>query len=90
LSFQTYQLLKLSSPEPPDVQGPRTQPRKPPKFREILYAVGRHKEEALESVERIDLDEAEPVWRRVASMSRRRRGLDIALSRPLPIRCWRL
>ncbi|KAK6020801.1 hypothetical protein OSTOST_13538, partial [Ostertagia ostertagi] len=35
---KNYQLLLLSSHERPNMQGPRTRPRKPLIFKEVLYA----------------------------------------------------
>ncbi|KAK6052857.1 kelch repeat protein [Cooperia oncophora] len=73
---KNYQLLRFSSFEQPNIQEPRTRSREPLKlFCDTLYAVGRHIKDGFVSVERVNPEEAQPVWQRVAPMSRRRVGL---------------
>ncbi|KAK6009217.1 BTB/POZ domain protein [Ostertagia ostertagi] len=74
---QNYLLLPL---ERPNMQGPRTRPRKPIKFGEVLYAVGGWcSGDAIASVERLDPGKAIPVWQCVAPMSKRRCGVGVAV-----------
>ncbi|KAK6021902.1 kelch repeat protein, partial [Ostertagia ostertagi] len=64
-------LLQLPAPGRPSMQGPRTRPRKPFKFPEVLYLVGGFRgSQPLSSVEWIDPGEASPVWKPAASMSK--------------------
>lgn len=74
---KNYLLLPL---ERPNMQGPRTRPRKPIKFGEVLYAVGGWcSGDAIASVERLDPGKAIPVWQCVAPMSKRRCGVGVAV-----------
>ncbi|KAK6038646.1 hypothetical protein COOONC_23849 [Cooperia oncophora] len=65
---KNYQLLRFSSFEQPNIQEPRTRSREPLKL--ILRHI-----DGFVCVERINPEEARPVWRTVAPMSRRRVGL---------------
>jgi kelch-like protein 20 len=60
------------------MQGPRTQPRRPARFGEVLYAVGGWcSGDAISSVERMDPRTGE--WKCVASMTKRRCGVGVAV-----------
>ncbi|XP_032802656.1 kelch-like protein 20 [Petromyzon marinus] len=64
--------------ERPLMQGPRTKPRKPIRCGEVLFAVGGWcSGDAISSVERYDPQTNE--WRMVASMSKRRCGVGVAV-----------
>ncbi|XP_061437286.1 LOW QUALITY PROTEIN: kelch-like protein 20 [Lethenteron reissneri] len=64
--------------ERPLMQGPRTKPRKPIRCGEVLFAVGGWcSDDAFSSVERYDPQTNE--WRMVASMSKRRCGVGVAV-----------
>eukprot|EP00058_Branchiostoma_floridae_P023766 XP_002609256.1 hypothetical protein BRAFLDRAFT_86834 [Branchiostoma floridae] len=64
--------------ERPLMQGPRTRPRKPIRCGEVLFAVGGWcSGDAISSVERYDPQTHE--WRMVASMSKRRCGVGVAV-----------
>ncbi|KJH40855.1 BTB/POZ domain protein [Dictyocaulus viviparus] len=76
-SFKNYLLLPL---ERPNMQGPRTRPRKPIKFGEVLYAVGGWcSGDAIASVERLDPSRSMPVWQCVTPMGKRRCGVGVAV-----------
>ncbi|KAK5973237.1 Ring canal kelch protein variant 1 [Trichostrongylus colubriformis] len=77
---KNYQLVQLSTPVRPDMQGLRTCPRKPSKFNEVLFVVGGlRNREALDSVERLDPGKPDPSWQPVASMTKKRGGLGVAV-----------
>ncbi|CAG0879760.1 unnamed protein product [Darwinula stevensoni] len=64
--------------ERPLMQGPRTRPRRPSRRGEVLFAVGGWcSGDAIQSVERYDPQTNE--WRMVASMSKRRCGVGVAV-----------
>ncbi|XP_072908895.1 LOW QUALITY PROTEIN: kelch-like protein 20 [Hemitrygon akajei] len=64
--------------ERPLMQGPRTRPRKPIRCGEVLFAVGGWcSGDAISSVERYDPQAHE--WRMMASMSKRRCGVGVAV-----------
>lgn len=64
--------------ERPLMQGPRTKPRKPVRYGEVLYAVGGWcSGDAIASVERMDGGSGE--WSCVGSMSKRRCGVGVAV-----------
>ncbi|KAK5978470.1 Kelch repeat type 1 domain containing protein [Trichostrongylus colubriformis] len=81
---KNYQLLQLPTPVRPDVQGLRFRPRNPIKYNEVLYVVGGSVGglcdcKSLDSVERLDPGEPNPSWQRVASMTKRRGRLGVAV-----------
>ncbi|KAK5982223.1 Kelch protein 20 [Trichostrongylus colubriformis] len=77
---KNYQLLQLSTPIRPAMQGLRTRPRNSDKFSEVLYVVGGLcKRAALDSVERFVNEEAKPSWQSVASMTKKRGALGVAV-----------
>lgn len=60
------------------MQGPRTRPRKPTKCTEVIFAVGGWcSGDAISSVERYDPQTSE--WKMVATMSKRRCGVGVAV-----------
>ncbi|CAD6199594.1 unnamed protein product [Caenorhabditis auriculariae] len=74
---KNYLLLPV---ERPNMQGPRTRPRKPLKLGEILFAVGGWcSGDAIASIERHDPNRQIPVWTCVAPMSKRRCGVGVAV-----------
>ncbi|CAI4233035.1 unnamed protein product [Auanema sp. JU1783] len=63
-----------------NMQGPRTRPRKPVHYGEVLFAVGGWcSGDAIASVEQLDPSKPMPVWKTVSPMSKRRCGVGVAV-----------
>uniref|UniRef100_A0A1I7TK05 BTB domain-containing protein n=1 Tax=Caenorhabditis tropicalis TaxID=1561998 RepID=A0A1I7TK05_9PELO len=74
---KNYLLLPV---ERPNMQGPRTKPRKPLQIAEMLYAVGGWcSGDAIASVERMDPIKGGTTWKCVAPMGKRRCGVGVAV-----------
>ncbi|KAK5976444.1 Kelch protein 20, partial [Trichostrongylus colubriformis] len=77
---KNYQLLQLSTPIRPSMQELRTRPRNPVKYDEVLYVVGGScNGAALDSVERLVPGEPNPSWQPVASITKKRGRLGVAV-----------
>ncbi|KAK6045008.1 BTB And Kelch, partial [Cooperia oncophora] len=68
----TYQRLQLSTPVRANIQGPRIQLRDVMIRTGVFYRVRRRDEETLWYLERLDPQEAIPLWQQVAPLSRER------------------
>lgn len=74
---KNYLLLPV---ERPNMQGPRTRPRKPLQVAEIMYAVGGWcSGDAIASIERMDPIKGGNCWKCVAPMGKRRCGVGVAV-----------
>ncbi|KAF1770442.1 hypothetical protein GCK72_002261 [Caenorhabditis remanei] len=74
---KNYLLLPV---ERPNMQGPRTKPRKPLQVAEMMYAVGGWcSGDAIASIERIDPIKGGTTWKCVAPMGKRRCGVGVAV-----------
>lgn len=74
---KNYLLLPV---ERPNMQGPRTKPRKPLQGSEVLYAVGGWcSGDAIASIERLDPMKGGTTWKCVAPMGKRRCGVGVAV-----------
>ncbi|CAB3407173.1 unnamed protein product [Caenorhabditis bovis] len=74
---KNYLLLPV---ERPNMQGPRTKPRKPLRLREVLFAVGGWcSGDAIASIEMMDPNRSGCAWSCVAPMSKRRCGVGVAV-----------
>ncbi|PAV80565.1 hypothetical protein WR25_19109 isoform A [Diploscapter pachys] len=82
---KNYLLLPL---ERSKMQGPRTRPRNPLQYGEVLYAVGGWcSGDALASVERFDPLKSPTSWVTVAAMTKRRCGVGVAVLDNLIFAC---
>ncbi|CAL2029350.1 unnamed protein product [Caenorhabditis brenneri] len=74
---KNYLLLPV---ERPNMQGPRTKPRKPLQVAEMMYAVGGWcSGDAIASIERMDPMKGGTSWKCVAPMGKRRCGVGVAV-----------